>query len=88
MTYDQLYTAWNKEFRNVPVSDPRYATGDAVYHMIENARENAQYTINVERAAETAEFDNLVVSGIEDALACHPTPPEVIQWFAAHGITG
>ena len=88
MTYDQLYTAWNKEFRNMTVLDPRYATGDAVYHMIENARENAQYTINVERAAETAEFDNLVVSGIEDALACHPTPPEVIQWFAAHGITG
>ena len=88
MTYDQLYTAWNKEFWNMTVLDPRYATGDAVYHMIENARENAQYTIDVERAAETAEFDNLVVSGIEDALACHPTPPEVIQWFAAHGITG
>ena len=88
MTYDQLYTAWNGEFRDMTVLDPRYATGDAAYHMIENARENAQYTINVERAAETAEFDNLVVSGIADALACHPTPPEVIQWFAAHGITG
>ena len=88
MTYDQLYMAWNKEFRNMIVLDLRYVIGDVVYHMIENARENAQYTINVERAAETAEFDNLVVSGIEDALACHPTPPEVIQWFAAHGITG
>ena len=88
MTYDQLYTAWNKEFRNVPVSDPRYATGDAVYHMIENARENAQYTIDVERAAPANEFDRLMIGGIEDALACHPTPLEVIQWFAAYGITG
>ena len=88
MTYGHLYAAWNKDFQHMPVSAPRYATGGAVYHMIENARENAQYTINVERAAETAEFDNLVVSGIEETLACHPTPPEVIQWFAAHGITG
>ena len=88
MTYDQLYTAWNKEFRNMTVLDPRYATGDAVYHMIENARENAQYTINVERAAEAAEFDNLVVSGVEETLACQPTSTEVVQWFAAHGITG
>ena len=88
MTYDQLYMAWDKEFRNMIVLDLRYVIGDVVYHMIENARENAQYTINVERAAETAEFDNLVVSGIEETLACQPTSTEVVQWFAAHGITG
>ena len=85
MTYDQLYTAWNKEFRSMTVSAPRYAVGDAVYHMIENARENARYTIDVERAAEAAEFDNLVVSGLEETLACQPTSTEVVQWFAAHG---
>ena len=88
MTYGHLYTAWNKDFRNMTVLDPRYATGDAVYHMIENARENAQYTIDVERAAPANEFDRLMIGGIEETLACQPTSTEVVQWFAAHGITG
>lgn len=88
MTYDRLYAAWNKEFRDMPVSAPRYAVGETVYHILENARENARHTIDVERAAPANEFDRLVIGGIEETLACRPASVEVVQWFAAHGITG
>jgi len=83
-TYRELYDACAAEFVNRTAGN--HALYGEVDYLIEQGRENADTTINVEKEKPASEWESLFRGTIESLLACGNYSDDVYAWFAAHGI--
>jgi hypothetical protein len=62
-------------------------TRDTVENLLDSGRVNADDTVYAEKAVPESEWFDMVKGSVTGLMACDEPTPEVVAWFAAHGIT-